>query len=176
MSLTLVTGCAGFIGFHLAEYLLRAGQPVVGIDNLNQYYDPALKQARLARLQAQAGFTFERMDVADYEVGHDQQQKADLVLAVGILHHLDDAHARALMRTAFAALKPGGRFISLDGAYVDGQSAIARALISRDRGQSIRTPAAYHAIAAAEFGTVDGQVRTDLLFVPYTHYIMECVR
>ncbi|UXB20677.1 class I SAM-dependent methyltransferase [Stenotrophomonas maltophilia] len=118
---------------------------------------------------------FECMDVADYEVSHEQKQKADLVLAIGILHHLDDSHARALMRTAHAALKPGGRFISLDGTYIDGQSAIARGLISRDRGKSIRTPAAYQALAEAEFGTVNGQVRGDLLFVPYTHYIMECV-
>ena len=148
---------------------LPAGLRYIGFDLSEAYIEAARKRfGDRAR--------FECMDVADYEVGHDQQQKADLVLAVGILHHLDDAHARALRRTAFAALKPGGRFISLDGAYVDGQSAIARALISRDRGQSIRTPAAYHAIAAAEFGTVDGQVRTDLLFVPYTHYIMECVR
>ncbi|MCX2893835.1 class I SAM-dependent methyltransferase [Stenotrophomonas lactitubi] len=119
---------------------------------------------------------FECMDVADYQVGQEQQQKADLVLAIGILHHLDDSHARALMRTAHAALKPGGRFISLDGAYVDGQSAIAHGLIARDRGQSIRTPAAYQSLAEAEFGSVKGQVRSDMLFVPYTHYIMECVR
>jgi len=115
------------------------------------------------------------MDVADYKVGQ-EQQKADLVLAIGILHHLDDSHARALMRTAHAALKPGGRFISLDGAYVDGQSAIAHGLIARDRGQSIRTPDAYQALAEAEFGAVKGQVRDDMLYVPYTHYIMECVR
>lgn len=61
----LVTGCAGFIGFHLAEYLLRAGQPVVGIDNLNQYYDPALKHARLDLLKQHHGFTFLQLDLAD---------------------------------------------------------------------------------------------------------------
>ncbi len=61
----LVTGAAGFIGYHLTQRLLRDGCRVVGIDNLNPYYDPALKQARLARLQARAGFDFERLDVAD---------------------------------------------------------------------------------------------------------------
>ena len=61
----LVTGCAGFIGMHCAERLLARGEPVLGIDNLNAYYDVRLKQARLARLQAQPGFRFERLDLAD---------------------------------------------------------------------------------------------------------------
>ena len=65
MSTTLVTGCAGFIGMHCAQRLLARGEQVVGIDNLNAYYDVALKQARLQRLQAHAGFTFEPIDVAD---------------------------------------------------------------------------------------------------------------
>ena len=64
-NLVLVTGAAGFIGFHLAERLLREGHTVVGLDNLNDYYDPALKEARLARLQTADGFTFARLDLAD---------------------------------------------------------------------------------------------------------------
>ncbi len=65
MSTTLVTGCAGFIGMHCTERLLARGEQVVGIDNLNAYYDVALKEARLARLTGQPGFTFERLDLAD---------------------------------------------------------------------------------------------------------------
>ena len=61
----LITGAAGFIGMHVAERLLARGDEVVGIDNLNDYYDPALKQARLARLTPQPGFRFQRLDVAD---------------------------------------------------------------------------------------------------------------
>ena len=61
----LVTGCAGFIGMHCAERLLARGETVVGIDNLNAYYDPALKAARLARLTPHPRFSFERLDVAD---------------------------------------------------------------------------------------------------------------
>jgi UDP-glucuronate 4-epimerase len=63
----LVTGSAGFIGYHLAARLLAAGERVIGIDNLNDYYDPALKRARLARLEAEPRFTFHRLDVADYD-------------------------------------------------------------------------------------------------------------
>ncbi len=65
MSTTLVTGCAGFIGMHCAEQLLARGERVVGVDNLNAYYDVALKDARLARLMAHPHFRFERIDIAD---------------------------------------------------------------------------------------------------------------
>lgn len=61
----LVTGAAGFIGYHTAAALLDRGDEVVGLDNLNTYYDPALKQARLARLQGRNGFCFVRADLAD---------------------------------------------------------------------------------------------------------------
>ena len=64
---TLVTGVAGFIGYHVAERLLSRGDMVVGVDNLNAYYDVTLKEARLARLVDQPGFTFQRLDVADRE-------------------------------------------------------------------------------------------------------------
>jgi UDP-glucuronate 4-epimerase len=61
----LLTGAAGFIGLHVAHLLLARGDEVVGIDNLNDYYDPKLKLARLETLKPHAGFRFERMDVAD---------------------------------------------------------------------------------------------------------------
>ena len=63
----LVTGAAGFIGMHVAERLLAAGVEVVGIDNLNDYYDVRLKEARLDRLRDHAGFRFHKLDVADEE-------------------------------------------------------------------------------------------------------------
>jgi UDP-glucuronate 4-epimerase len=61
----LLTGVAGFIGYHVAEALLARGERIVGVDNLNDYYDVRLKQARLDRLTARPGFTFARLDVAD---------------------------------------------------------------------------------------------------------------
>ena len=61
----LVTGAAGFIGMHVAERLLARGDAVVGLDNLNDYYDPQLKLSRLARLQVTPGFEFVKADIAD---------------------------------------------------------------------------------------------------------------
>ena len=61
----LVTGAAGFIGYHLAEALLARGHEVVGIDNLNAYYAVSLKEARLKRLEAHNGFAFRKLDLAD---------------------------------------------------------------------------------------------------------------
>ena len=65
MAPILITGAAGFIGNALALRLLRDGKPVIGLDNLNDYYDPSLKRARLARLDAEAGFRFVPLDLAD---------------------------------------------------------------------------------------------------------------
>ena len=65
----LVTGAAGFIGSHVAMALLDRGEQVIGIDNLNDYYDPTLKEARIDRLTTAHGnaFTFERVDFGDQE-------------------------------------------------------------------------------------------------------------
>ena len=63
----LVTGAAGFIGYHVSRALLARGEAVIGVDNLTPYYDPALKRARLARLEAEPGFRFAELDIADRE-------------------------------------------------------------------------------------------------------------
>lgn len=100
----------------------------------------------------------------------------DLVLAIGLLHHLDDAEAEHLFRLAHGALAPGGRLITLDGVYVDGQSRAARYLISRDRGQHVREEKGYLDLAKRVFARVRPAVSSNLLRIPYTHLILECVR
>ena len=67
MAKVLITGAAGFIGFHLAKRLLARGDEIVGLDNLNEYYDVTLKQARLAQIQAEPKFSFWKLDLADRE-------------------------------------------------------------------------------------------------------------
>ncbi|NLE37735.1 MAG: NAD-dependent epimerase/dehydratase family protein, partial [Pirellulaceae bacterium] len=67
MAQILLTGVAGFIGFHVGRRLLDRGDSVVGVDNLNDYYDVRLKQDRLARLDGSPGFRFDKLDLADRE-------------------------------------------------------------------------------------------------------------
>src|SRR5690606_7043185 len=81
----LVTGAAGFVGFHTTSRLLGAGHEVVGIDNLNAYYDVGLKQGRLALLKDRPGFSFMKLDLADRAgmASLFQDHAFDLVLHLG---------------------------------------------------------------------------------------------
>jgi UDP-glucuronate 4-epimerase len=95
----LVTGVAGFIGMHVAQRLLARGDTVIGIDNLNDYYDPALKHARLAQLAPHGGFKFELMDIADRLAIASlfEREKFDCVVHLaaqaGVRYSLQNPHA-----------------------------------------------------------------------------------
>ncbi len=97
----LVTGAAGFIGFHVSERLLAAGHQVIGIDNLNDYYDVNLKLARLDLLKPHSHFQFEKIDLADR--GAMEQlfatQRFDRVIHLaaqaGVRYSIDNPHAYA---------------------------------------------------------------------------------
>jgi len=96
----LLTGAAGFIGYHMADALLARGERVLGVDNLNTYYDVRLKQARLARLEGKAGFAFHQLDVADRELLHGlvrQHGEIDAIVHLaaqaGVRHSLVDPYA-----------------------------------------------------------------------------------
>jgi SAM-dependent methyltransferase len=100
----------------------------------------------------------------------------EIAIAIAVLHHLDDDEARALLAGAAAALRPDGRFISIDPLYAEGQSRASRAVISRDRGRHVRTAEAYTALAQTAFESVRPVRRDDLLRIPYTHLVLECSR
>jgi UDP-glucuronate 4-epimerase len=95
----LVTGTAGFIGFHVAQRLLGDGHHVVGVDNLSAYYDPALKEARLNRLTPHSTFGFERLDVADRAAMEDMFRRrrpirvVHLAAQAGVRYSLQNPHA-----------------------------------------------------------------------------------
>lgn len=95
----LVTGAAGFIGFHTARRLLDRGDEVVGIDNLNSYYDPALKSARLAILGQQPNFRFLKMDISDRAAMEATfarerfQRVVHLAAQAGVRHSIENPHA-----------------------------------------------------------------------------------
>jgi len=95
----LLTGVAGFIGYHVAERLLARGDEVIGLDNLNDYYDVRLKEARLARLIGRPGFAFHRLNVAD-RAGLEAlfrdtrpQRVVHLAAQAGVRYSLQNPHA-----------------------------------------------------------------------------------
>src|SRR5687768_2756730 len=95
----LVTGAAGFIGFHVAKRFLAEGRPVVGLDNVNDYYDVRLKEARLALLQQSSQFQFECMDLYDIAgvnalfTSHRFETVIHLAAQAGVRYSLENPHA-----------------------------------------------------------------------------------
>ncbi len=95
----LITGAAGFIGNALALRLLDRGEEVIGVDNLNDYYDPALKRARLARIVDQPGFTDSRLDLEDRDgiaalfARHKPDAVVNLAAQAGVRYSLQNPHA-----------------------------------------------------------------------------------
>ncbi len=95
----LVTGAAGFIGMHVSQILLARGDQVIGVDNLNDYYDPQLKHNRLARLTSHPAFEFVKLDVADRDgmsalfAHHGFDRVVHLAAQAGVRYSLENPHA-----------------------------------------------------------------------------------
>ncbi|MCG7506288.1 NAD-dependent epimerase/dehydratase family protein [Mesorhizobium retamae] len=94
----LVTGAAGFIGSHVCHRLLDRGEEVIGVDDLNDYYDPALKQARLERLFPRNHFSFQKLDIAEENAlaslsGHGINRVVHLAAQAGVRYSLDNPRA-----------------------------------------------------------------------------------
>ena len=104
----------------------------------------------------------------------DRIPPADVALLMGVVHHLDDNETVALFRTIRRALKSGGRLLTLDGCYRDGQSSIARWLLRSDRGGFVRDEIGYRTLAGSVFSDVRSTVREDFFRIPYTTIVMEC--
>ena len=98
----------------------------------------------------------------------------DRVIALGVLHHLGDDDAAALIALAAAVLAPGGALVTYDPTLVPGQARISRFLVRRDRGQCVRPPDGYAALARAAFADVTTEVVSGHLRVPYHAAILTC--
>ena len=138
----------------------------VGFDMSSKYIEMARKRFPHAQ------FVCER--VSQFSLA--KQQSFDAVLALGIVHHLDDQEARQLFQIAYDALKSGGKLITFDGVWTSDQSPVARWLLARDRGEHVRNEGEYVNIASQVFANVKASVRHDLIRIPYSHLILECVR
>ena len=98
----------------------------------------------------------------------------DVILMAGLLHHLNDVEAIALLELSKRVMSRTGRLITLDPCYAAKQSLIAKFLMDRDRGKTIRQSNQYEALASQIFGRVRLHVREDLFFLPYTAAVMVC--
>lgn len=143
---------------------LPAGVDYVGFDINPRCIDYAKRRygGRGRFFCARAGD--EAMDV--------EEREFDLVVAKSMLHHLSDAEAKTILAGARRLLRKGGTFVSLDPVLHEPQRAVSRFLISLDRGTSVRSPAEYERLAMLEFGNVETHLLTDLLPIPYSHFVM----
>jgi cyclopropane fatty-acyl-phospholipid synthase-like methyltransferase len=136
-------------------------------------FDLSSKYVAMARKRfPQAEFVCQR--VSQFSLA--KQQSFDTVLALGIVHHLSDEEARQLFQIAYDALKLGGKLVTADGVWTNDQSPAARWLLARDRGEYVRNEGEYVNIASQVFANVSASVRHDLIRIPYSHLILECVR
>lgn len=100
----------------------------------------------------------------------------NIAIAIGLLHHLDDADARGLIESLHRLLAPGGKLVTVDPAYWTPQSPLARFMIARDRGQNVREGSAYEALVPDTYTRVVLSRRDDLLNIPYSHAVLECTK
>jgi len=94
------------------------------------------------------------------------------VLLFGLLHHLSDDECATLLDVAARSLAPGGRVISVDPCLHPGQGRVSRWLAINDRGEHVRAPEAFDALAKASFGEVSSEILGNLMRVPYSQYVM----
>jgi len=127
----LVTGCAGFIGFHVAQRLLQRGEQILGLDNLNPYYDVRLKEARLAQLQESPAFQFERLDLADRAAmaslfeRYPIRRVVHLAAQAGVRYSLTNPHAYVDSNlTGFLNILEGCRHIGVEHLVYASSSSV----------------------------------------------------
>jgi UDP-glucuronate 4-epimerase len=127
----LVTGCAGFIGLHVAQRLLQRGDEVLGLDNLNPYYDVCLKEARLEQLQRSKGFQFERMELADRAAmaplfeRYPIRRVVHLAAQAGVRYSLTNPHAYVDSNlTGFMNILEGCRHIRVEHLVYASSSSV----------------------------------------------------
>jgi SAM-dependent methyltransferase len=106
------------------------------------------------------------------EMTVEEMGEFDVVMANGLIHHLNDNEVAHLCSISVKALRPGGHLITHDPCYSNQQSRLARYIISRDRGQNVRNGEQYAALLRPFFSEVELSVRHDMANIPYTHAIM----
>jgi SAM-dependent methyltransferase len=106
--------------------------------------------------------------------GDSRFKDADIVIAIGVLHHLDDEDAAHCIQFAYDALKSRGRFICHDACWIPNQGVFSKYIMSNDRGRNIRTEQQYRQLAAKVFRKIDAWVDTKPIRIPYVTIVLEC--
>ena len=151
----------------LAQFV-PPGSQYVGVDHNASYI------ASANRSPAQGNVLFVDADVGDLpllDIG-----RFDVVVALGVVHHLDDSAATRMIEAARDLLTANGRLVLIDPAFHPEQRATARVLMALDRGRFVRHPSDYERLVAPSFDNVAVTVRHDLNPFPYTHCIVEASR
>lgn len=98
----------------------------------------------------------------------------DIVIASGVLHHLNDKECIKLFKLAYKAMKPNGRLITYDGCYIKNQNLISKMFLKLDRGKFVRTKKEYERLAKSCFPKVESIIEEHYFRIPYTSIGMEC--
>lgn len=145
---------------------LPEGVDYVGIDSENKYIEDAQKAyGTLGTFLCVPIESAENYDIGGF----------DLILGIGVLHHLDDDQAQSFFKILYKSLLPGGRCVTMDPCIIDNQNWIARLVMSMDRGKNIRTAENYYRLAEKHFKNIKYTILNNRLRIPYTHFIMECM-
>lgn len=184
-SLMSVLGAdAGMRRFVLDYLRVRPGQRILDVGCGPGRLYPHLPPMKYCGLDLDAGYLqraralypnarFEQQDIAADCPNFDLRE-FDVIVAVGVLHHLPDAAVQRTLAFCHERLSVGGRMITLDCAFEEGQHVFSRFLATHDRGRFVRRGQAYLELVRVNFPEAILSIRHDLLRVPYTHAIVEC--
>lgn len=163
-ALIVDVGCGTGWVLHLLPPKIR----YIGIDRNRAY----VEQARSTFVGRRAEFRCDDLSLSSVSVDF----SADAVLAIGLLHHLSDEECMQLLTAIAAMLNPGAFLLTLDPVICKEQSIIAKAIIRKDRGRSVRTVDGYRELLARTFRHVDASVDHSPLRIPYTGIVCSAYR
>jgi len=158
-------------GDHLLDLGCGPGELIRYLDHVN-YVGVDVSEAYIVRARRVYGRRAE-FRVGDVTALDRDLTDFDLAVAFGLVHHLDDTGAERFFAAAAAALRPGGRLVTVDPVREPGAGWLARLLIDHDRGRHVRTTAGYARLSRGAFTNVRAAVRRDFLRVPYSHCVLE---
>jgi ubiquinone/menaquinone biosynthesis C-methylase UbiE len=157
-------GCG--IGYHSVEF---PNSQYLGIEPLESCVNKADRLFRSSNASFVLGDHQKLKDIPD--------SSYDLIIAIGVLHHIDDSTFHSFIEEGYRILKPNGRITTFDPVIHPTQTKISKWVVLRDRGNFVRTEKEYRAIIEEKFaGETESQIYTNLLRIPYDHIRFHCIK